>query len=739
MITLVDTKATAGSGTSIMATTPSSEPGDLLLALLSSESGTPTYLIQNGWIPIDLGYTPEYSHAGLTALYKIASSPEPPTYTFTQNISKRQVAIISSFRGVDPINPIDASLFTKSGTNGAFFFYAPSVTTTTTDSFVIRAWASANSSLGTVTPPANTTFINFVQSNASIYAASSIQPAPGSTGTSRADWTGSPKAGAATIALRPSVPSVNYTKALSDIASASDLLTVRMGRYLQATDIVLASDDATHRHIKENTEAFDSRYDDLFENVDTPADTKPFISGDQISLVGYRDGQPLELPEGFYKWRVRALDPNGSGEWGEWTGYRRFEVLHGKAAAADDISSTVDAIFKTLRKTEADAQPTADLAIRAVKAPKSDTQPTADTISLKPTISIADAVEVLDLLDFGKSAEGDDEVFTSDEIAMAVTKALAEELTASDELTKQVTMPHSDTAPATDAIAKDVKHQRADSVLAEDAVSKQPGIPVADGVSFSDEVTKAVYKLLEEILKPEDATVQDIALPFADAIAIAEGIKLAVGKYIDGDEVFTSDETTSKSGLGIGDGVTFLDDLVKAVAKTLDDTAEIIDAPTYAAALYRSTQDAVEATDDSAKAIDLYKLSEASTSDDIGRAVAKPVLDEIEALDTFAQSIARAIYDDATVADQLSIDFTMGIIADEVWVDEQITKYYHLYAPEEYVDANDSFDYVLRQYIGRILQAKAKQEAIARQAIPYGRTERENISQGDILKARRMR
>jgi hypothetical protein len=59
-----------------------------------------------------------------------------------------------------------------------------------------------------------------------------------------------------------------------------------------------------------------------FANVDTPADTSPFNSGDKVSYT-VQD----ELEAGTYYWRVRAKDPTGTDTWSDWSATQTFEIL----------------------------------------------------------------------------------------------------------------------------------------------------------------------------------------------------------------------------------------------------------------------------------------------------------------------------------------------------------------------------------------------------------------------------
>lgn len=57
-----------------------------------------------------------------------------------------------------------------------------------------------------------------------------------------------------------------------------------------------------------------------FANVDTPADTSPFNSGDKCDY----DTQ-IDIEAWSYYWRVRGKDPSGSNTYGDWSSYRLFQ------------------------------------------------------------------------------------------------------------------------------------------------------------------------------------------------------------------------------------------------------------------------------------------------------------------------------------------------------------------------------------------------------------------------------
>lgn len=224
-VLLIDTDTAQSASATITVPTPSNVENDVMVALLSSESGTPEYVAPTGWTEIPLGYTGSYAHSGLSAFYKISDGNEAATLSFTQSISKKQVAVVSSFRGVDTTDPIGASLYTKSGATAVTSYDAPSVTTTVDQAYLLRVWTAMTGLSGFTAPP-GTNLIAERSYNAAVGAVSETQATAGDTGTKNATWTSTTKAGAATIALNPFVGeqvSPGYTLTIDSAKIASNL------------------------------------------------------------------------------------------------------------------------------------------------------------------------------------------------------------------------------------------------------------------------------------------------------------------------------------------------------------------------------------------------------------------------------------------------------------------------------------------------------------------------------------
>jgi len=117
--------------------------GDLLLAAISVD-GTPNVSPPTGWTTIREGNSG--SQVRLEVYYKVAGASEPSSYTFRwSRYNLRQAAgAILRYSGVDTTNPINASGI---GSGTTISPTAPSVTTTVTDTMVVRIYGADDDDL----------------------------------------------------------------------------------------------------------------------------------------------------------------------------------------------------------------------------------------------------------------------------------------------------------------------------------------------------------------------------------------------------------------------------------------------------------------------------------------------------------------------------------------------------------------------------------------------------------------
>jgi cellulose synthase/poly-beta-1,6-N-acetylglucosamine synthase-like glycosyltransferase len=186
---------------------------DLLIAIMSHDSGFGTLGAPSGWTPI---FDTLVSSFGCTfrAWYLIAGASEPAFYTFTSTDSDQLIAGIMRFSGHDLNDPIDVSN-TSTGTSNAPT--APSVTTTVDDALVLRVFGTDDDYIFVDGGyPSGHTGI-FVRGSGgfsdetSIGAAYMTQASQGSTGSAAFSMTWPEDWAAATIAIAPAVPEVDIT------------------------------------------------------------------------------------------------------------------------------------------------------------------------------------------------------------------------------------------------------------------------------------------------------------------------------------------------------------------------------------------------------------------------------------------------------------------------------------------------------------------------------------------------
>lgn len=128
----------SGSTIIVLSQPPGTAPGDLLVAAMmwgsTNNVSLPAMTAPTGWTL--LRRTDNSPVASLSVYYKIATTSEPSTYTFSDANSMSAAAWIAAYSGVNETTPIDTD-------NGAFVaapsvtFFAPSITTAFANDIVI--------------------------------------------------------------------------------------------------------------------------------------------------------------------------------------------------------------------------------------------------------------------------------------------------------------------------------------------------------------------------------------------------------------------------------------------------------------------------------------------------------------------------------------------------------------------------------------------------------------------------
>lgn len=216
-ITYVSSSTTAGSGadTILILTKPSGlAAGDVMLALVSQRSSN-LPLDQNmastpaGWTLV--ATKDDGSTVGALVYVKVATASEPASFSWTFGSSGRAAGGIDAFRGVDNVNPINAS---GSQANTASTSYtAPSITTTMTGTMLVSFYSATdgNGSVKTSTGMTQAfTAATGAGPNGEVVGSSyAIQPATGASGTKVSASNTSLNSIGALVALKPASATVS--------------------------------------------------------------------------------------------------------------------------------------------------------------------------------------------------------------------------------------------------------------------------------------------------------------------------------------------------------------------------------------------------------------------------------------------------------------------------------------------------------------------------------------------------
>jgi hypothetical protein len=153
-----------------------------MLALIDAR-GNPNFTPPTGWtlLRMDIsGFTLRQA-----VYYKVATSSEPASYTWTLSNSQAAAGGILAYTGVNTANPIDAHSGAISSASSGKNVVAPSVTTDVNGAMIVGLFGVANNT--SCTPPSGMTERFDVVSNAGTYpmaaeAADGAQATAGATG-----------------------------------------------------------------------------------------------------------------------------------------------------------------------------------------------------------------------------------------------------------------------------------------------------------------------------------------------------------------------------------------------------------------------------------------------------------------------------------------------------------------------------------------------------------------------------
>jgi hypothetical protein len=326
-------------GTAVSATTgtltvawPTHVAGDVALLFVESQANAATLNTANGFT--QLGTTQSATGTRLDVFWARANSEAMASPVVAAN-SDHAYGVILTFRGCaaggDPFSAYAGDVKSTASTTST----APAVTTTETDQLIVigvtksldatTAFASAetNSNLQGIVErtDAGTTSGN----GGGIATMTGIMRTAGSTGTTSITVTSTASA-MMTIALRGTKTSPTVVQ---DTADANDFGTDNTPT-LQFTGTDTESDDI--RYNVQICSSADSGCtsptldrvsgtDDGFSG--SPDGNDPFASDQQVSFT-VQSGDALG--DGTFYWRVRGMDPNGSGAYGAWSSIRSFTV-----------------------------------------------------------------------------------------------------------------------------------------------------------------------------------------------------------------------------------------------------------------------------------------------------------------------------------------------------------------------------------------------------------------------------
>src|SRR5579872_2527261 len=138
---IADSAITSAGSTSCVISVPTNVAGDILYAHISFYQGGGTITPPSGWTLVDT-YNTVGSGSGTAAYWHKSNGSEPSSYTWTFSGNTYNRGFMSSYRGVDGTNPINAHA-NNSGANSKPV--SPSISPTVANCWYVTTFGTTNS------------------------------------------------------------------------------------------------------------------------------------------------------------------------------------------------------------------------------------------------------------------------------------------------------------------------------------------------------------------------------------------------------------------------------------------------------------------------------------------------------------------------------------------------------------------------------------------------------------------
>jgi hypothetical protein len=345
-----------------------------------------------------------------------------------------------------------------------------------------------------------------------------------------------------------------------------------------------------------------------FENLDTPADTDPFTSGERIRFT-VQSGDALS--PGTHYWRVRAKDPSGSNTWGAWSDAQGFIVEEG------------------------DTEPRViNLAIDFVGASSEPSNLLSETL-----------VETI--------------LFTSS-IIRAGTKRLSEIFTSLDVLApiRSLLRTMTETVAYTTQALRSTARSLAETVRLSDAIASLYAITrtLSETVAYTSARLHALTRSLLETVQLTDARTATISLfrTLSDQVnATAASARSAARALLD---TFTAQDTQSSQFVFLrtfSDTVQYLATVPRAISRSIIETVTVVASFTGISTLIRTFTEATTYSDAVRRTVGLVKAETIRLSDALRRSVAHAIAEMVEYSTTILRASQRRLSEAVGYADSV--------------------------------------------------------------------------------------